>query len=232
MKHFYKPDIESNFLNPEESHYAVRVLRLNKGEECIVFNGKETVQKAICINPDPNKMELRIIDTEIRKVPAYRQIHIAISPTKKMDKMEWFVEKCIEIGIGKITFLKTDHGIRNKLRIDRLNKLVLSAGRQSGNFYLPEIIALNDFKTLIDQSKESNKFIAHVDTKNELSVYDLKKTSSDFLILIGPEGDFSDNEIELAHKNGFRSLSLGKSRLRTETAGLVACVQLNYLINK
>lgn len=231
MKYFYKADINSNYLNPEESHYAIRVLRLKEGEECIAFNGKDIQQSARCVNPDPKKTELEIIETKNIEIPAYRRIHIAISPTKKMDKMEWFIEKCIEVGIGKITFLKSDHGIRNKIKLERVNKLVLSAGRQSGNFYLPEINDLTDMKQLIKNSKEERKFIAHVDPENDFTIMDVADKNSDFLILIGPEGDFSQNEIELAHKNGFHSLSLGKSRLRTETAGLIACVQLNFLLN-
>jgi 16S rRNA (uracil1498-N3)-methyltransferase len=155
-------------------------------------------------------------------------LHIAIAPTKNIDRFEFFLEKCTEIGISEITPIICFHSERKTIKAERLNKIIVSACKQSKNFHFPVFNPLSSLTEIIN-SGYKRKFIAHCDfsEKIELKTFKIKEPT---LILIGPEGDFSKKEIELAIKNGFESISLGNSRLRTETAGIVACttINLNY----
>ena len=154
-------------------------------------------------------------------------IHIAISPTKNADRIEWFVEKAVELGIDEITLLECDHTERQHLKIDRLEKMAISAMKQSLKAKLPVIHPLTSFRNIVHTAGSVEKYIAHVDNENPNQLKNLIAAGSSYLVLIGPEGDFSDEELTLAENQGFKKISLGPSRLRTETAGLAACHILN-----
>lgn len=224
---FYTPDIDtSRFLSEEESTHCVRVLRYDRGDEILLTDGRGTTYHARITNPHPRHCEFEIISQEKQEKTHNVYLHVAIAPTKNIERLEWMVEKCTEIGVDEITPLLCRFSERKNLRNDRLEKIILSAAKQSLTPYLPKLNELTDFNTLMQQyggNEEMDKFIAHCykDEKRELK--DALQRGRDVLILIGPEGDFSEQEVELAIKEGFIPVGLGRSRLRTETAGVVAC---------
>ena len=232
---FYTPDIEtSHFLSEEESAHCVRVLRYDRGDEILLTDGRGTTYHARITNPHPRHCEFEVLSQEKQEKTHNIYLHVAIAPTKNIERLEWMVEKCTEIGVDEITPLLCRFSERKTLRIDRLEKIILSAAKQSLTPYLPKLNPLTDFGTFIDPSNspsrggigdesKMDKFIAHCykDEKRELK--DVLKKGRDVLILIGPEGDFSEQEVETAIANGFVPVGLGRSRLRTETAGVVAC---------
>ena len=232
---FYTPDIEtSHFLSEEESAHCVRVLRYDRGDEILLTDGRGTTYHARITNPHPRHCEFEVLSQEKQEKTHNIYLHVAIAPTKNIERLEWMVEKCTEIGVDEITPLLCRFSERKTLRIDRLEKIILSAAKQSLTPYLPKLNPLTDFGTFIDPSNspsrggigdesKMDKFIAHCykDEKRELK--DVLKKGRDVLILIGPEGDFSEQEVEMAIANGFVPVGLGRSRLRTETAGVVAC---------
>ena len=224
---FYTPDIDtSRFLSEEESTHCVRVLRYDRDDEILLTDGRGTTYHARITNPHPRHCEFEIINQEKQEKTHNVYLHVAIAPTKNIERLEWMVEKCTEIGVDEITPLLCRFSERKNLRNDRLEKIILSAAKQSLTPYLPKLNELTDFNTLMQQyggNEEMDKFIAHCykDEKRELK--DALQRGRDVLILIGPEGDFSEQEVELAIKEGFKPVGLGRSRLRTETAGVVAC---------
>ena len=224
---FYTPDIEtSHFLSEEESVHCVRVLRYDRGDEILLTDGRGTTYHARITNPHPRHCEFEILSQEKQDKTHNIYLHVAIAPTKNIERLEWMVEKCTEIGVDEITPLLCRFSERKNLRIDRLEKIVLSAAKQSLTPYLPKLNELTDFGTLMQEyggNEDIDKYIAHCykDEKRELK--DALRKGRDVLILIGPEGDFSEQEVELAIKEGFVPVGLGRSRLRTETAGVVAC---------
>ncbi len=175
-------------------------------------------------------MQVDIIETKEITKSRNHIIHIAIAPTKRMDRIEWFLEKAVEIGIDKISFIKSRHSIRDVIKADRVDKTILAAARQSGNLILPEWKSIINLESFIHQNLHiEEKYIAHLNDSDQKSFEDLRKNKGEYLILIGPEGDFSKEEVDLVSAVGFQSLSLGPSRLRTETAGIVACMYLNLI---
>ena len=232
---FYTPDIEtSHFLSEEESAHCVRVLRYDRGDEILLTDGRGTTYHARITNPHPRHCEFEVLSQEKQEKTHNIYLHVAIAPTKNIERLEWMVEKCTEIGVDEITPLLCRFSERKNLRNDRLEKIILSAAKQSLTPYLPKLNPLTDFGTFIDPSNspsrggigdesKMDKFIAHCykDEKRELK--DVLQKGRDVLILIGPEGDFSEQEVETAIANGFVPVGLGRSRLRTETAGVVAC---------
>ena len=224
---FYTPDIDtSNFLCEEESAHCVRVLRYDRGDEILLTDGRGTTYHARITNPHPRHCEFEILSQEKQEKTHNIYLHVAIAPTKNIERLEWMVEKCTEIGVDEITPLLCRFSERKNLRNDRLEKIILSAAKQSLTPYLPKLNELTDFATLMQQyggNEDMDKYIAHCykDEKRELK--DVLKKGRDVLILIGPEGDFSEQEVKMAIKEGFVPVGLGRSRLRTETAGVVAC---------
>ena len=224
---FYTPDIEtSHFLSEEESAHCVRVLRYDRGDEILLTDGRGTTYHARITNPHPRHCEFEILSQEKQEKTHNIYLHVAIAPTKNIERLEWMVEKCTEIGVDEITPLLCRFSERKNLRIDRLEKIVLSAAKQSLTPYLPKLNELTDFGKLMQEyggNEDIDKYIAHCykDEKRELK--DALRKGREVLILIGPEGDFSEHEEELAFKEGFVPVGLGRSRLRTETAGVVAC---------
>ena len=216
---FYTPDIETScFLSEEESAHCVRVLRYDRGDEILLTDGRGTTYHARITNPHPRHCEFEILSQEKQEKTHNIYLHVAIAPTKNIERLEWMVEKCTEIGVDEITPLLCRFSERKNLRVDRLEKIILSAAKQSLTPYLPKLNELTDFATLMQQyggNEDIDKYIAHCykDEKRELK--DAIRKGRDVLILIGPEGDFSEQEVEMAIKEGFVPVGLGRSRLRT-----------------
>ncbi len=227
MELFFEPDIEKTLtLNEQESRHCISVLRHKENDEITVADGNGSYFKCVITSARPKKCEVDIVSKETfdrRNI----YIHLAMAPTKNIDRTEWFVEKAMEIGVEKITLLKCEHSERKRVRIDRLEKIVVAATKQSLKPYKPELIDMVDFKDFVE--KERAGFIAHCNSLQLDHLKNIYTPGTDATLLIGPEGDFSPAEVELALKNGFKEVSLGNSRLRTETAGIVGCTILNML---
>ncbi|MFC4740247.1 16S rRNA (uracil(1498)-N(3))-methyltransferase [Flavobacterium ponti] len=226
MQLFYNPDIKSTDtffqFDKEESKHIVKVLRKKGGDIIFITNGKGNLFHSEITLESEKKCEVKIVKIDSFDSKKYH-LHIAIAPTKMNDRLEWFLEKATEIGIDEITPIICDHSERKIFKTDRAEKIIQAAMKQSNQFYLPKInqpIAFSDFL-----KNESNclKFIAHCEEDKKYLFKDSFQANQDILILIGPEGDFSPKEIALALKNNFIPVSLGNTRLRTETAGVVAC---------
>jgi len=230
MNLFYKPDIseENNILSPEESKHCILVLRLKKGDEISLTDGRGNLFHAVLTGDDFRKCTFIITDIHKDYGKKDFHLHIAIAPTKNIDRFEWFLEKATEIGINEITPLICDHSERRTVNSERLNKILVSAMKQSLKAYLPELNQPVKFDDFIKKKRESQKMIAWYDEKN-LMMKEVYNRGKNVVVLIGPEGDFSGEEIRIAREAGFVSVNLGNSRLRTETAGVVACHTINLL---
>lgn len=220
-------EISTGFLTEIESKHCVRVLRKKEGDQIFITNGEGTLFKAIITDANSRKCAFNIQSKEKSKQLA-PPLHIAIAPTKSIDRFEFFLEKATEIGVSEITPIICDHSERKVVKEERLNKIITAACKQSKNFYFPKLNKLTSIKEIFSLDVQ-NKLIAHCSEKEKIELKTLKFKEKTVL-LIGPEGDFSNGEIEQALSNGFQPISLGESRLRTETAGIVACtiVNLNY----
>lgn len=219
---FHSEKITDNFFTPnEEEQRHIRALRLKNGEHVLVSDGQGTIYTCI-VHEEKKQTHFEIHSSEFYpKSEAF--LHLAIAPTKNTDRLEWFVEKAVEIGIDKISIIKCDHSERAILKNERLMRVAIAALKQSRKAWLPEITELTDWNTLIPSISEHIKCIAHCaeDAEKALLKNTLVKGQS-ACIAIGPEGDFSPKEIETARQHGFIAVSLGEARLRTETAGLAA----------
>jgi len=229
MQLFYVPNIAGDevILNETESKHAVRVLRLNFGNQVQIIDGKGGFFEAVITDANPKKCRLSIIKSVREFGKKDFHLHIAIAPTKNNDRFEWFLEKATEIGVDEITPLLTSHSERKTVNPERLEKILVSAIKQSLKAYLPKLNSLISFTELVISNKSENKFIAYCDDVQKKHLKDLPLKSKNTLILIGPEGDFSPGEVKFAMENGFKVVSLGTARLRTETAGIVACNIVN-----
>lgn len=220
---FYQPDLALSHLTPEESHHAIHVLRLRVGDAIEVTDGLGTLASAELTSDEKRKAGFRIIQSH--KIPRRPfSIHLAIAPTKNIDRMEWLVEKCTEIGIDKITFVRCKTSERPTIPLERLQKLVLSAMKQSRQAWLPELVDMTPFKDFVGRVAEPQRLIAYVDATNPHHLSTFLKPKGDRVLLIGPEGDFTREELDQALGSGFNKVSLGPNRLRTETAGLYGVV--------
>jgi 16S rRNA (uracil1498-N3)-methyltransferase len=225
---FYQPDVSAGHLFVEESRHAVKVLRLESGDEVELTDGKGNLFKARITGPDPRQCEFEIFENiSIPKRNFF--IHLAISPAKNADRMEWMVEKCVEVGIEKISFLLCKTSERKTINMERLEKVAISAMKQSRQAWLPELVQIMPLESFMKDRREKLKFIAYVDDKNPVYLKHLASPHSDYVVLVGPEGDFTKEELAAATSTGFQKVSLGPTRLRTETAGLAAVVALNLL---
>lgn len=225
-RYFYVPQaIEKNELPAEEAAHALRVLRLKPGDELFLMDGEGVFYEAYVTQTDKHcyyQIEKALPQPKMWSA----HIHLGIAPTKMMERIEWLAEKATEIGFDELSFLHCKFSERKTLRADRVEKIVISAAKQSRKPFLPQVHELTPFSQFIDESEEGHRYIAHcydeierVDFFNELN----QLTDDDpITILVGPEGDFSIDEVKLAMAKGYKSISLGKSRLRTETAGLYA----------
>jgi 16S rRNA (uracil1498-N3)-methyltransferase len=233
---FYAPDIENDRRLPEEeSQHAVKVLRLKEGDKIEIVDGKGCFYHAEITFPHAKHCEVEILSKTENFQPQPVHLHIAIAPTKNMDRLEWFAEKVTEIGVGEITPLLCERSERKVLKHDRLEKILVSAMKQSKKAYLPRLNELKKFSDFVKENSHGNRFIAHCYEEDKKELVKEYVAGEDAVVLIGPEGDFGEKEVAVALKAGFVPVSLGESRLRTETAGVVAChtVQLiNQLAKK
>lgn len=224
MALFYAPDILSTLkLDEEESNHAIKVLRMKAGDSLQIVDGKGGYYEARISDPNHKRCGVEIVESfsEFEKRPYH--LHIAIAPTKNIERLEWFVEKATEIGIDEITPIICEHSERKIVKKDRLDKIAVSAMKQSKKAYLPVVNEPVSMFSFVSKCKETQKFIAHCMSDSERT--DLSssyKPGSDVVVLIGPEGDFSPAELKESLKYGFEPVLMGQSRLRTETAGVVA----------
>lgn len=234
MQLFFQENISEplTYLDEEESRHLVKVLRKKQGDQIRLTNGKGKVFDCVILEANAKKASLKILNsTEVPEETFH--IHLAIAPTKNPDRMEWMMEKITEIGFHEITLLETLNSERSFLKTDRLHKKIISACKQSLKFRIPKIhptIKLSELFISKD-FEEFQKFIAYVDESHENHLFDVANPDGKYLVLIGPEGDFDPKEIKAAFENGFLAVSLGKSRLRTETAGLAA-IQMLQVLNR
>jgi len=227
---FYTPGIlQSLELPSDEAQHCMRVLRLKEGAEILLTDGKGFFYKAVITLASPKHCKVEILETIPQPLPWKNQIHIAIAPTKNMDRNEWFAEKSTETGINQITFLNCRYSERKDIKPERIEKIMISAMKQSQKATLPQLQSMIDFNKFITQDFNGQKFIAHCHPEEKIHLAKAYKKGENVLILIGPEGDFSEEEVALAIKNGFQAVSLGESRLRTETAALVACQTIHVI---
>ena len=235
MIQFYAPDILKNPILPEsDSQHCIRVLRKQQGDIIDVIDGCGHRLKCRIIDPHSKRTLLEVVEIEEVALPWSERITIAVAPTKHMDRMEWLVEKLVEIGINRFVPLLCAHSERKEIKRDRIEKIAISAMKQSLKTWLPQIDEMTPIKTFIEEFKggDAMRYVAYCDP--EIPRRDLAKElkpESDKVILIGPEGDFSPEEIKMALNAGFIPVSLGDCRLRTETAALASC-QAIHVINQ
>ena len=228
MHVFYTPDIALRAELPEEeAAHAVRVLRLQPGDEVTLTDGKGNFFRAEISTATNKRCLLNILET-LPQSPLWKgHLHIAMAPTKNMDRTEWFTEKATEIGFDELTFLNCRFSERKVIKTERIHKILVSAIKQSLKAKLPILNEMIDFNKFIEQPFKGQKFIAHCHEGEKQLLKDIMIPGEDALVLIGPEGDFSTEEVKKAEEKRFIPISLGKSRLRTETAALVACHIIN-----
>ena len=233
MQLFYTPDIvptaQQYLLSEEESKHCVRVLRMEKGSEVQLIDGRGGFYIARIVDAHPKKTILQIISTQQTFNRRNHYLHIAVAPTKNIERLEWFLEKATEIGIDEVSFIICRRSERKELKIDRLNKIVTSAVKQSIKAYHPILNEPVSFEQLMDTGFIGQKFIAHCEQTAKTSLRDELTKGESCLVLIGPEGDFTPDEIDTALNKNFKAITLGDSRLRTETAALEACFEVNFL---
>lgn len=226
MQLFYTPDIQGirYTLPEEESKHCVRVLRLGEGDTVHLTDGRGALHTARIVSASPKRCEVEIAETAQEYGKRPYSLTLAVAPTKNNDRFEWFLEKATEIGIDRIIPLECDRSERRVYKTERGNKVIESAMKQSLKAYHPRLDEVTRFAEVVKFPFDGDRFIAHCEPGAEKQLLrDLVKKGRDVLILIGPEGDFSPEEIRSAKANGFREISLGASRLRTETAALAAC---------
>jgi len=213
-------------LSAEESKHATKVLRKKEGDVLNFTDGKGGFYKAEITVADSRKCRLKVVSSEKKEKQHNYHLHIAIAPTKNMDRYEWFLEKATEIGIDEITPIICSRSERKVIKTKRCTRILLSAMKQSLKFHLPKLNEAISFNDFIKKDYEGKKYIAHCEYGEKKELKAVKKTEKT-LILIGPEGDFSKKEIDLVLQKQFKAISLGKSRLRTETAGIIAAHTIN-----
>lgn len=230
MQLFYTPDIEFNpELPEEEARHCVRVLRLKEGVIIDLTDGKGSFYKAVIEQANQKHCIVSITETISKPVSWPFHLHIAVAPTKNMDRLEWFAEKATEIGIDHITCLNCRYSERREVKRERIEKILVSAMKQSLKAVLPELTGMTEFEKFIKQTFDGKKFIAHCEEGDKQLLKHAYNPGENALILIGPEGDFSTEEIAMAIDEGFIPITLGESRLRTETAALTACQTIHFV---
>ena len=236
---FYVLDAEKlTELPAEEANHAIKVLRLKEGDELMLMDGKGSFYRAEVTLVSNHHCMYRIVERQPQQHQWEGRVHLAIAPTKMNDRIEWMAEKATEVGIDELSFLNCQFSERRNLKTERIKKIVVAAVKQSHKAWMPVVNELEPFRQFISRQSSGHRYIAHcynevprVNLFDELCRLD---ASEDALVLVGPEGDFSIDEVRYAVSQGFVSVDLGKSRLRTETAGLsaVMMMQLGKQINK
>ncbi len=234
MQLFYNPHIDFSakqfVFPPDESKHIVRVLRKTEGDVLHITNGKGYLFEAEIIEPDQKRCKARII-SHTKAVPKRFNLHMAVAPTKMNDRYEWFLEKATEIGVDEITPIICDHSERKVIKLDRMERVLQSAMKQSLQTVLPKINPPITVTEFLASEVEEQKFIAHCLEGEKMELKRRVIPDKDLVILIGPEGDFSKGEIDFAKSKGFVPISLGNTRLRTETAAIVACATVAMINN-
>ncbi|AWA30666.1 16S rRNA (uracil(1498)-N(3))-methyltransferase [Flavobacterium magnum] len=235
MQLFYNPDIDQNAatfaFDREESRHIVKVLRKNNGDILHVTNGLGFLFKTEIALASENKCQVRIVSFERFERPK-PHLHLAVAPTKMNERYEWFLEKATEIGIAEITPILCDHSERKIIKTERMEKILLSAMKQSNQYFLPRLNEPIAFRAFVSKQYDGLKFIAHCAETDRKSLKSQLQPDTDCTLLIGPEGDFSEKEITLAVEQNFMPVTLGETRLRTETAAIVACHSIVFFNEK
>jgi 16S rRNA (uracil1498-N3)-methyltransferase len=233
MQLFYAPDIvpPRHTLTEDESRHCVKVLRMSSGDILHLTDGRGNLYEARIMDADPRRCEVEVTETTREYGRRPYRLTMAVAPTKNIDRFEWFLEKATEIGVDRIIPLETQNSERRVVKPERAEKVIVSAAKQSLKAYFPVLEEFTDIKQVITRPFEGGKLIAHCRERSvRVPVMEVLPPATDALILVGPEGDFTEEEVALARANGFVEISLGESRLRTETAALVVTTA-TYLIN-
>jgi 16S rRNA (uracil1498-N3)-methyltransferase len=230
---FFTPDIISGVytLNEEESRHCRMVLRMQNGEIVHLTDGKGTLFKSRIVDASGKHVVVEVIERQDEYNKRQYRLHLAVAPTKNTERFEWFLEKATEIGVDIITPVICEHSERRVLRTDRLNKVITAAVKQSLKTYHPFLKEPVEFKNFLKENKDDQLFIAHLEEDSPILLKDIYKKGANATIIIGPEGDFSEMEIINAKKINYSCVSLGNSRLRTETAAVAACHTI-FLLNQ
>ncbi|GAA4850171.1 16S rRNA (uracil(1498)-N(3))-methyltransferase [Algivirga pacifica] len=233
MRVFFHPEVQPDHttctLPAEDSKHAVKVLRMQTGDVLQLRDGKGGVYDCQIKEANPKKCVLAIDRYEYFDRTSEGRIHIAMAPTKNMDRTEFFVEKAVEIGVDAISFMLTHHSERKVVKTDRVQRIAVSGMKQSRKLHLPNIGELTPFEEFVSNVEADEKFIAYVPENPDHHLFKVASPNKNYCVLIGPEGGFTEEEVAFAKQHGFKAVSLGKSRLRAETAALAACHTLNLL---
>ena len=231
MHIFYTPDILTNSyqLSEEESKHCIKVLRLRMNDEVNLVDGKGGFYLAKITDDHPKKTILNILDHKKEYGKRNHYLHIAIAPTKNIERFEWFLEKATEMGIDEITPVICERSERKEIKVERSAKIITSATKQSLKAYHPQLNEAVSYQNLLSSASADAKYVAHCEDFEKQRIETAFVRHQKYIILIGPEGDFSKSEIEASLQKGYKSITLGDSRLRTETAALAACFEINYL---
>jgi 16S rRNA (uracil1498-N3)-methyltransferase len=234
MELFFSDNVISDviILDLQESKHCIKVLRKSVGDVVNVVDGVGNFYKGetVLISKKGCQIKINEILNDYGKKKYY--IHIAISPIKNHDRLEWFIEKSVEIGIDEISFIQCERTLRKNIKLERINRIAITAMKQTLKAKLPKINQIENFNSFLDRCNEKTKFICHLENNERKNLFSFKESiinSSGSCILIGPEGDFTSKEISISKKNSFIPISLGESRLRTETAGVVSCNLINAI---
>ena len=226
MDIFLSPSVISNpiVLEEDESHHVLKVMRARAGDELLVTDGKGKLVKAKLVGESRKQCLLEPVEIVREENESRPAIHLAISPTKNTDRFEWFLEKATEVGVTMITPVICQRTARDKIKTERAQKILSASMKQALRLWMPELNPKISFQNFLESQKQNHdrKFIAHCQSQNLPSLQSLCKSGENVLIMVGPEGDFTQQEIQMAVQNGFSEVTLGKNRLRTETAGVIA----------
>lgn len=231
MHIFYTPDIKGDdyLLNEQESKHATRVLRLVEGNEVLLIDGRGAKYVAVIAAKAGKKTLVNITSKEMIPHRSSHRLHIAIAPTKNMERLEFFLEKATEIGVDEITPLLCRYSERKVIKDERLERVVIAAAKQSVKAFMPKLNPLTKVADFVKKEHFGGRYIAHCYDMPKEALKDVATIAKGSTVMIGPEGDFSQEEVALASEYGFTAVELGKERLRTETAGIVACHTINLL---
>lgn len=219
-------DIENAkaFLHADESWHCCKVLRKKAGDKVSLIDGKGVYAEGILDLVSEKSCTVQLTMKPILKAKRNYHLHLAIAPTKQIDRIEWMLEKAVEIGLDEISFIQCKNSERVNLKIDRIQKIVESATKQSLQAYLPKVNDLLSFEAFVKQNNTQQKFLAHCHQSSKTAIHSIQFINHNSLVMIGPEGDFTDEEVILANKQQIMAIDLGENRLRTETAGLYVCM--------
>ena len=234
MHRFYCPDIADTLtLGEEDSKHCVRVMRMAEGDTIEVVDGNGTLYTCRITMAHPKRCAIEVLDKEVQTPHWGHSIVLAIAPTKNLDRIEWLVEKCVEMGIDRIIPLRCHNSERTVLKTERLKKIMVAAMKQSLKATLPQLDEMTPLEQVVAEPFEGTRCIAYCDAllprEQRRTLSDVYRPGSDVMVLIGPEGDFSPDEVQAATTAGFIPVTLGESRLRTETAGLMAVAAIHAL---